>query len=287
MSKEPFTRKGYSKPGLVSNVTKLLTMPCATPPLVYVETAIPALLKLFSSIAHPSFKAAYHQALGRTMHHTVFEVANEVLQDDPILESGGFKFLYRLTADLDILTRDLWLADLAYEGLFNWTSQIIRYSCPNGPGNKHIGSSNSPYGACFDDSWDGYAFDWVNNQAGSNFGPAFSPQVTVPEGASAFVFCAASGKDLTGQPYPLGLRLIRTDTGDILQEDQSDPEHNGTNDTAFIGGRYKNPTGGAYTLAMHAKALTPQPDGEGFPGDGYCVLYAYDSATGRPIAPAG
>src|SRR5690242_2197518 len=129
----------------IGAIKRLLFNPCDAPPSLYVETFLPAALEAFWQIAFPDFKEAFHKISGKSLVCTAKEGLRDALVDAGVEPGRATRFLFRALEWADLSVWYLFLADVAAQGLFNWSTQIWRMSgCKNnrdprsGPGDRYV-----------------------------------------------------------------------------------------------------------------------------------------------------
>lgn len=115
----------------INHLIKLWEIPCAIPPMIWIETAIPALCKLMFSYLAFSPNDILFQRAGRHFHHGLNKLGKGIRAAQPEIDAGGKKMLWKL---LEIPERILYwyfVADLLTEFAANWTSLAYEASLCN------------------------------------------------------------------------------------------------------------------------------------------------------------
>jgi hypothetical protein len=248
--------------GLISDVGAILrfiSLPCASDPMLYVEAAVPALLKAFWEIASPDPKEVYHKVWGQSfvcsLKQTMVEAREFAGQEPAFYERA----LFSIAEIVDMAIWYLFLADVGEDALINWGSQIIQLS------------------GCFDHThkiksgpmWLGGIYDATGPWAiscsvvdGSDIVPM---AVTIPPGRSGFVG-GAFQYNTFANPFPQAVesRVIAYDPFDQayhyqLDYTRSPVRKNGQIGKAIAFQKFKNGTGRTIVLEHQSRGLEEQP----------------------------
>lgn len=252
-------------PTIVGNVKRILSLPCDTPPSLWVETFVPAALKAIWTVASPDPKELYHKAFGNSLYHDYKQTLRDSEVIPPESESAATRFYFNALDWADLSVWYLFLADAGLDGLMNWTSQVLKQSqCPN-KGYAGQGHGNFYFGAIPDDGrWSGLDFSFAE---GTDFYPAAPSHIQLRPGHTGIIAARASFHLwLLEEPVACEARVIIQETGLVLdQVNIVDPDVAAQSPTkTFV--KYTNNTRTTQTLqAQWRWTGGPVPEGEVFP----------------------
>lgn len=170
---------------LVGGIKRVLALPCSNPVEVYVETLVPAVIGAFYTIIEPDPKEIYHKVTGKSFICDVTTSAEKAYAMTGREANATTRFLFKSAAVYDIATWWFFLADIAAEGLVNWTSMIYNQRECNDKGNPNYGS-----GPGFSGALNGGLANANNTcaySAPSKFAPVSPNSITIPKLGSGFI----------------------------------------------------------------------------------------------------
>lgn len=196
---------------LVGGVKRLLVLPCSSPVEVYVETLVPAIIGAFYTLIEPDPKEVYHKVTGKSFICDVTTSAEKAYAMTGREANATTRFLFKSAAVYDIATWWFFLADIAAEGLVNWTSMIYNQRECNNKNDPNYGSGPGFSGALVG------GFANANNTcvytAPSKFAPVSPNGITIGKGG--FGFIAVNWQyELSGQPVATE-SWLQTDVNDM------------------------------------------------------------------------
>lgn len=153
--------------------TRYLKIPCAVPPAVYVEAAIPAIIHAITDIISPDPKEIYHKAFGNSLFHDVKKVIKssqlvEQLSDNPVGRA-----LWRLGGLADLATWQVFIFSAAIDGLIDYAGQLQTMAECKNPGSLFFWQGSNYIDAIGDDGqFYGVDFSWTGGGGGAKFAPA-------------------------------------------------------------------------------------------------------------------
>lgn len=274
--------KPYVPPTLIGNLKTLFAMPCAIPPSVYIETGLTEVMSLFTTVAMAETEHEVREAIGGSLRHQIQTAAQEASSSAPAFGAGTNKMIFEISSLAGKAFMYLFFASIAEQGLFNWTSALLKmYKCP-GTYNQWINSSHQPYGVVAGDGFSNKAFDWMNDSDVNLSGPAFAPGVVVKPGHTGVVLMSAKAKDLNLIPCPLELQLMNIATGEVLASNTGQPDASGGYYHSTIMGKVPNPTAVPMNVGMYGKATAGIPDNEALSDGGFCMCFQYQGIDESP-----
>jgi hypothetical protein len=204
---------GWVPTSAINRLVKWYYYPCAISPLVYVETALPALMKAFFTFNRPDVKHIVHQATGHSWLCSLKSEVNELHEAEgaPVSEvtRGAFAFIEAT----DVLSWYAFIAGVTVDGLANWTSAAMHMS----PCNPHPGA-NYASGADSIGGWP-QTGDWQIGPIWGPHGEGAGPSVDVPPKGFGAVAGNSGYVALGGMtPVPANMRTVWLDTGEVLDE---------------------------------------------------------------------
>lgn len=262
---------------IVGNVKRILAIPCDTPPSVWVETALPAALKAIYSVAEPDPKEAYHKAFGNSLYHDYKTVLQDAEIVPPAEGNEATSFFFAALDWADLTAWFLFLADVALDGLMNWTTQIIKQTQCKMKGYEGQGHGTFFFGAIEDDGrWQQLDFSFPE---GTDFYPVSPSSIVVPKGHSCIVAAQASFHLWASESgVPCATRLINITTGEILEQvDIADPT-NSKYPKTHVFSKYANDTQDEHHVAVEwSWGGGPVATGQVYPTpeDCFCFIGIY------------
>jgi hypothetical protein len=212
-----------------------------SPPSVFVLTAFEAALSAFFTVLEPDIKEFYHQTVGTTFAHSLKENISDLEWVPPPEDSFGTRFAFKLIDTVDKTSWWLFLADVAAEGLFNWTSQLLHVTQCGDPKNPNAGTGNFFFGAVPTDGTP-QALDFSFGK-GNVFAPVSPSQINLPPGWSCIMAFQAQFH-LWGSLIPVNCDsfIVNETTGVILDSDQKPLKDKTRNPTSVTFIKYQNPS---------------------------------------------
>lgn len=178
--------KNFVKPlvletqNLVGGIKRVMAVPCDIDVAIWVETFAKASLNAFYDVIEPDPKEAYHKTTGKSFVCDLTTALEQGAKKLPESAQPATRFLFKGLAVYDIATWWFFLADVAFEGGYKWTSALYRQAqCPNKGSPNHgtgvaWGGGLQPNGA-----WGGMDFAY---NVGSKFYPVAPSGFTVSRG---------------------------------------------------------------------------------------------------------
>ncbi len=252
--------QGYLLPSLaraakgVGKIEKYLHLPCHTDNLFLAVTAGEALLKLLLDAVSPDLKFIYHELSGESivgeLAHAATgrkqkcrpllftEEANEGrnLSDgeliDPESEIPGKRFIFKLAAYADSAAWIAFLLAIAAEGLYDWSSMLLRDSKCQNPHDPNFGSGGDYIGAIDDDG----TFSMVpfTFGTGSKFSPVSPTSVIAKDHRLSLCMGACQFHAwLSSAELPVAVRTIAVNSRIIFDHYEMEPDEFGTGKGIF------------------------------------------------------
>jgi hypothetical protein len=255
----------------VGNFKRIMSFPCAITPLLAVEAAVPAVIAALWGIESPDPKHLYHKTFGRS---ALCEVKGKLQATGLVGDEHASKrtrLLFDLAEFIDLELWYLFLIDIAAEGLFNFSSNLIEYSGCDPKKALHGANSDLPFGACGADGSLHSLFEWAN--LGPGPGPSFGSGIVVPPGANWHMACSAAGQDVFGVPCPLQVQMVNVTRGTILDTHTGESYTDSTPDATFyhesvVFAEGANPSASYEVIECWGSNGLPMPDNEIFARSG-------------------
>lgn len=152
-----------------SNVKRILAIPCAPDYALYVELAAPALIKAFADVLSPDPKEVFHKVNGKSFACTIEAGVKDAVNYDPEQAGKFTRFLFNFPKFADLAVWYLFLADVAAEGIFNWSTMALRQGKCADPSNPHFGQGSLYAGSLYNDG------AWLQSDFGFPVGSDFYP----------------------------------------------------------------------------------------------------------------
>ena len=261
---------------LVNVITKWVYMPCSPDPLLYVETAIPALMQFFYGIASPDIREMITMSTGRSSLCHLKHGLNGSGAIEPPNKGRTRRALWRLTEAADLATWYAFIIGLGADALIDWLTPIVKNGgCKMPYQNGNWGYGTSPLGG-----WPGGG-DWAIGPVWRTPNwpdvPQCGPGVFVPAGAWAQWSGTAAYAQLFAGPTPVESRMIIRRTGEVL--DQHEGEFNLEEARATNQVTWHNSTGEDQELILQVRFPFVPPAGRiitiGGSGSGYASVSSH------------
>jgi hypothetical protein len=220
-----------------------------SPPSVFVVTGVEAALSAFWSVLEPDPKELYHQTVGTTFAHSLKENISEVEWVPSPETSLATRFSFSFINAVDQLSWYLFLADVANEGLFNWTSQLLQVTKCKTPGYTGAATGTFFFGAIpANGSPETLDFDFGE---GNMFAPVSPSELLLPPGWSCIMAFHAQFH-LWDSMVPIGCdSFIRNyTTGEILDAQVNPNPDKTRNPKSVTFVKYTNPSDEHHLIAQ-------------------------------------
>jgi hypothetical protein len=260
----------------IGQIFRILSIPCSAPPSLWVQTAIPELLRGFYSILQPDLKEQYHRTFGQSLVCSLKQEIAEAREAEGKSATKATRFLFTAAEWADMTFWYAFLASIAVEGIADWTSQVYKIEgCIPDP-NRNSNTGRDPIGAVFDrGNWDNNAFVWRTDNPDD---PEIDPQLVLEPGQRGVLAVHTSGEDLAGISVPLSLRIQNTTTGTIYEEFTPSVVHDGKFEPSQIFRRVKNTSSFEQKWQIRGTCFDELPDGECFPSQGgMCTVHKWNA----------
>nr|CRY95955.1 hypothetical protein [uncultured prokaryote] len=255
-------------------VIKLLFLPCAATPWMYVETGIEALLKVVLLYNEPDPKHIYHKLFGKTIVCELKSVNNAYDVIEPTNSQAGRRFLFKFLEGIDRAVWLIYLIDIASEGLVKWSSGLMRLA-----GCNHHDHPDSEYGhqpsygtPSVGDYID--APNYVNESGNGQYWCFPSAQIgDTRRGAMAGSDSLYAG----GLSVPTSSRTIIAETGQIVDDNSNLILRQDPKDHSITWGNWNNPGGLRQTLVRQLYIPDFGPGVRFVAGDGSAYSSSYSA----------
>lgn len=109
-------------------IKRVQHMPCAVPPLIYIESFVPAVINVVRSNVEPVWKQAIKAATGKSwLKHIKHRLVNAE-HDLPAAFSNGLEHLYTVAEFLDKAVFYMWVAGMSADFVYQWASLVRQYT---------------------------------------------------------------------------------------------------------------------------------------------------------------
>lgn len=125
--------KLYKRPSLLTNIKRILALPCNLDGTMYLELAAEAIIDMAIEVASPDLKEFYHHATGEPLVHDVRTVLNKTTE---VKKLNKTRVIRAIGTGLGVYDSVVWALFLFYaleDALFDSTSQFLRFD-PCGTG---------------------------------------------------------------------------------------------------------------------------------------------------------
>lgn len=238
-------------------INRIFAIPCAIPPVVYVETAIEAVISMFYSFLEPDVRELYTQVRGHSALCEVKGALKDIFEGVPGTNNPVTKTVFKISEIIDVGTFWLFIAALVNEGLFDWSSQLHRVAACAHTDQPNVGSGPYFFGGLEDNgTWDGMAY---SADAGSKFAPVWESgsSCVVKPGKSWAVAASQSFHAVSGPPVGTSARLINLTTGQVYDSDTNTTGPDGLNRATHIWNKGKNTTSQTHIIAAQFAYFGP------------------------------
>lgn len=262
----------WTPPTLVNNIVRLLQLPCSTPPSLWVIFAVPSLVQAIWSYVSPGWKDIFRWSAGYGYQCQIKQgvTAAEQSTNSNIAKAKRAAFQAANYAE----QANYWamVFGVVVEGLIDWTSQVLKYTKCSSNVSPKVGSSNRPFGACFDGGNFGPSFDW--DTAFGVYQPTFTATITVLPGRHWHMAMSATIVDGSLRQVPLSIRIVEDGSFTVLDEDTTTVDEHGriANAVVFMDGHNTSGITKSYRIQACCPLDLPFPH-EGFVQDGFCTIY--------------
>lgn len=239
----------YQTQKLVGGVKRVMALPCSNPVEIYVETLVPAVLGAWYSIIEPDAKEVYHKVTGKSFVCDLTSGVEKAYKMTGGPENGVTRFIFKAAPVYDIATWWFFLADIAAEGLTDWTSMVYAQRQCNAKGDPNYGSGGGYAGAVYggnDTSDMSFVF-----APPSRFAPVSNSSVTFRSGTTGGVACSMEWT-LDGVSVGVSSSLHVESHGGAILDSYSNDRGDGTGKgNAITFGKIKNTSGELMTISQH------------------------------------
>jgi len=216
----------FKTPKLINNAERLLTLPCARIPSIWVDMAIETAIAGFIAYVSPDPKHYYHMARGRTLTCDIKGGVEDMIRESPAADSAAKRFFFKNLEWADKLLWWAFIAEALYDGAVDATSNAMKNLCQDHKARENSTSGSSEFGGLNKDgSWQTADF-WVYD--GDHSLGSTSSSVTVGPGDHWYIAGHAGWRlahlDTVGGAFG---RLICKETNQIYDLDSAFPELEG------------------------------------------------------------
>lgn len=221
----------------VNNLRNMLFAECDTPPSLWVTTALEAILQMGYSVAEPDMKELYHKITGRSIVHSWKETINQAHKADPAVSDGFKHAVFRSAEWADMYVWYAFLAGVAEDGLYDWTSQVFKFANCGEQTGGHILSRwvGSATGCGY---WNGTVFTETTKDGDWDVG---TTDIWIPPHHSGIIAFHGNPTTFWGEPVSEATRIRIDETGELLASGGNLPDADGNfKPTSILYARYTN-----------------------------------------------
>jgi len=246
-------------------VNRALELPCADPIAVFIEASAAVIGGLIWGVGTPDPKELYHMATGEPLVHSIRHALGDAHEANPRFLGKTRRFLGKFLGAADRFVWWQFLAASAEQGLIQAQSSIRRMAKCDNFHNPNFGSGGYYVSAISDDgTWGGIHI--AITQPDSKFAPVTSSFVSAVPHRTALVAVSAQFEDFGGGPVPTGARIIREDTGIVLDSDNNTDDEGQAHGANHVWFKRKSGFGDlTFLTAQFQYTGNPLPLGEAFP----------------------
>jgi hypothetical protein len=212
------TNKPYrpTKPSLIGNIKRLLVLPCDVKPSIWADLGIAALCQAVWTAENPDVRALISEVTGSSLLCHTKHVMHSAHGAAPLGDTPASTVYFKGLETADLATWYFFLAGVAKDGLFDWTSQVLRVTKCNMKDYPGQGHGTFWFGAIYADGrWGTLSFQFPAN---TDFHPAHVSAVDVPAGGSGIVAFSAAFQTLNGIDADASARIVDDDDGTVLAQ---------------------------------------------------------------------
>lgn len=198
-------------------IVRILLLPCAVPPQVYIETAFAALVNFLYSFFEPDLRELYHHFRGNSLLCDVKGGLKSTTLIPPEGKSPATRFAFGSFEIFDRVTWFTFLAAITAETLIDWQTMIMELSPCDPQFSPYTASGVHFFGAIPDDgTWGTCAYTATPP---SIYTPAwYSVMTNLARGKHWVMAGSVSFEDALGHIVPTSTRIINKTTGVIYDE---------------------------------------------------------------------
>ncbi len=246
-------------------IKRVLSIPCAPTPTVYIEAAVSGIWRAASSIISPDPKEMYHQALGNSLYHDIKGTLEDAHLVEPRDGSPLTRGAFELADMVDVTLWRMFVFGSVVDGLVDFSTQLQFYA---GCNNKHSPNffSGGPYiNAIADDG--AYYADLFAGQLGSGVGAVGPAAFKLGGGYGGFAAASCAFTDFAGQiPAPADTAIMDVFSGQVYDMGSASLNDEGHQQAGHA--FYKNQGSSGLPTILDSRSRytggTPLPLGEAF-----------------------
>ena len=256
-----------------NQITRIMPVPCAPSPLLWVETAVPAFCWAFLASQSFDFKELVHISTGKSwLQHVKSQVpvtettfrqfgrkmVTEDVEVEKVVNStvgkAGRTF-FKFAEGFDMAAYWIFIASIATEGLIEWHSLAYRMAGCRDDVRAGSWSSGSPSGGCGVNAWGGAGYWQVDS---GPYSPGTYPFAVIPPGSQGYLAVSLWAHTLLGIPLSVGTRIINQHTGDVYDSHTALAVPGGSAPYSSVWYHHKNY--GDNDVVLIAQSYTSPPD---------------------------
>jgi hypothetical protein len=198
----------------IGAIRKVVEMPCAIPPLLYVEAIVPTVLDLFHAVTKPVWKQEVKLALGHSWLKALKHDMRGAERDLPPILNTGLEKLYVAAEFLDKSMFYLWVAGLGARAAYDWASLVHEWTpCSKSP-HKQMASGAGCVGNFIPNGDWGEAPAFVNSTGHGN--PFVTANVSTKAGETWDMLFGVEWPPSIHGTYTIDARIIEETTGAVV-----------------------------------------------------------------------
>lgn len=244
-------------PPNVMQVLGVVTHLCAINPWVIIFSIGETIALVFWSILSPNWKDQVRIATGRSwVHHgrMLMEEAHAI-KPSVVNRVGSVLLDFAELADAEAFY--MACAAAAGEGLIEASSLIWQFNgCHPKPTDHGLYSKHNLGIINFHDGWHP-ATAWDNVKRVNSLQTVIGYEFTFPKGSGGNVTFALRYDGPGGMPFPINARLRDTGSGEIIAQDNWNPEHQNPKWSSLVVAKGINAYSAARTVIMEVQAAVP------------------------------
>lgn len=202
-----------SEPSLINNIIRVTSLPCAIPPAVLVETAVPGFLDAIWTYVIPDKKEGYHILRGKSLVCDSKGVISYALEKSGIEEGVTTRILFTSLEWIDLGVWYLFLASLVRGALLSWSSGILeQHPCTDGSISCTSTRTQGGISSGPNAFWSGLEF--LYDQGDPCF-PAGASGIEILPGETCTIAAQVDFVDTLQVPTPAMSRIVNLESGAI------------------------------------------------------------------------
>jgi len=205
----------------VNWILNIFYNPCDGKPWIYIELLFPAILLAIWEYLQPGWKDIVQYATGKSwLKHGRVNLGPGALEQ-PTFASRGLRFLFAAAEHLDRFAWQFMVLELFKDTYIKWHSMVLNLGGCDPSVERTWGRSTIPSdGRPTNHEWQG-GVTWITEEG--NQVPFVGPRVQIDANGTGSMTVVGQFFPLIGAQLRVQQRIVRLDTGDVLDHDEDGP----------------------------------------------------------------